>query len=58
MIGDNVAIATCMYLTTDLGAPLFGVFLFVTFATASGTGASTCSHRRRWRSPASAPSSC
>jgi two-component system sensor histidine kinase RpfC len=31
MIGDNVAIATCMYLTTDLGAPLFGVFLFVTF---------------------------
>jgi two-component system sensor histidine kinase RpfC len=31
MVGDNVAIATCMYLTTDLGAPLFGVFLFVTF---------------------------
>ncbi|HSD42630.1 MAG TPA: ATP-binding protein [Burkholderiales bacterium] len=31
MVGDNVAIATCMYLTTELGAPLFGVFLFVTF---------------------------
>ncbi len=31
MVADNVAIATCMYFTTDLGAPLFGVFLFVTF---------------------------
>jgi two-component system sensor histidine kinase RpfC len=31
MIADNAAITTCMFLTTDLGAPLFGVFLFVTF---------------------------
>ena len=31
MVADNAAITTCMYLTTDLGAPLFGVFLFVTF---------------------------
>ena len=31
MIADNAAITACMYLTTDLGAPLFGVFLFVTF---------------------------
>ena len=58
MIGDNVAIATCMYLTTNLGAPLFGVFLFVTFGNGFGTGASIFSHRRRWQSPASAPSSC
>jgi two-component system sensor histidine kinase RpfC len=31
MAADNAAITTCMYLTTDMGAPLFGVFLFVTF---------------------------
>jgi two-component system sensor histidine kinase RpfC len=31
MAADNAAITTCMFLTTDLGAPLFGVFLFVTF---------------------------
>jgi two-component system sensor histidine kinase RpfC len=31
MVADNVAITACMYFTTDLGAPLFGVFLFVTF---------------------------
>jgi two-component system sensor histidine kinase RpfC len=31
MVADNAAITTCMFLTTDLGAPLFGVFLFVTF---------------------------
>jgi len=31
MVGDNTALTTCMYLTTDLGAPLFGVFLFFTF---------------------------
>ena len=31
MVADNVATTVCMYLTTDLGAPLFGVFLFITF---------------------------
>ena len=31
MVADTAAITTCMYLTTELGAPLFGVFLFVTF---------------------------
>jgi two-component system sensor histidine kinase RpfC len=31
MVADNVAISACMYFTTELGAPLFGVFLFVTF---------------------------
>ena len=31
MVADNTAITTCMCQTTFLGAPLFGVFLFVTF---------------------------
>jgi two-component system sensor histidine kinase RpfC len=31
MIADNAAITCCMYQTTELGAPLFGVFLFVCF---------------------------